>query len=131
MDPALELRACVPAHAECSTGRAASLDAGLQSAAVVRLSPAGSLPPTEGSYRHHPSRRRSHASRSGHSARAYSLGHAAAEHELMRRRTRANGAARTHRLLTSPHLRFARGGSFTQTEPPVVLTASCTPHHFA
>src|SRR5438552_14121421 len=73
MDPILEFRACFSTQLERFDGRPASLDAGLQSAAAVRLSAAGSLPPSEGSHRYYPSHRRSHASRCGHSSRAHSL----------------------------------------------------------
>src|SRR5205807_10105762 len=84
MDPILEFRACFSTQLERFDGRPASLDAGLQSAAAVRLSAAGSLPPSEGSHRYYPSHRRSHASRCGHSSRAHSLGDFPAEHELTR-----------------------------------------------
>ncbi len=74
VDPLLESPARLPAHAECATGRPASLGAGLQSAAAVHLSAVGSLPKAEGSHRYYPAHRRGHASRCGHSSRAHSLG---------------------------------------------------------
>ena len=90
MEPAvLEPWSGVPAYRECFDGRSASLGACLRSASAVRLSQAGSLPPTEGSDRHHPPHRRGYASRSGHSPRANSLGDSPAEHQLIRCRSRA------------------------------------------
>src|SRR2546426_9330123 len=95
------------------------------------LSQVGSLPPAPGPYCYHSAYRRGHASRSGPSSRAYSLVDSPARHQLTRRWTRANWAARTHRPLTSPHLRSGRGGSLTKTEPAVALTAPYALHIFA
>ena len=57
------------------------------------------------------------------SSRAHSLVDSPARHQLTRRWTRANWAARTHRPLTSPHLRCDRGGSLNKTKPAAVLAA--------
>src|SRR5260370_10796922 len=89
MDPTLESRACFSTHTERSDGRAAYLDSRLQFASAIHLSTAGSLPPAQGSHRHDPAHRRSHASRCGYSTRTHSLGDSTAEHQLTPRRSRA------------------------------------------
>ena len=96
---------------------------GRRTALLIIRSRWHTLPPAQGPYCYHSAYRRGHASRSGPSSPAYSLVDSPARHQLTRRRTRANWAARTHRPSTSPHLRCGRGGSLTKTEPAVALTA--------
>src|SRR6516162_10443302 len=122
MGPTLELGPCVSAHAECFDVCPTALDARFQSASAIHLSPVGPLPPPQGPYGYHPAYRRSHASRGGPSARTDSLADSPARYQLRWRRTRANWAARTPRLLTSPRLRCGSGGLLTKTEPAVAYS---------
>ena len=104
MDPVLAPLAYFSPHAEGPECRPAAVGAGLRSSSAIHLSAPGPESKTEGRNRYDPEPRRGHAARSGHSACADSVGHAPAEHQLTPRRSRAQRAARVHRLGDPPAL---------------------------
>src|SRR5437588_154540 len=102
MDLVLAPRACFPPPTQCVVGTSAPLDAGLQLAAVVYLSPFETSSAAPRSYRHHPPHRGSHASRSGDLAGAHPLGALSGYQLKSCRSSRSNGRVRKLRFPSAP-----------------------------
>jgi hypothetical protein len=112
----VQYRPRISSYPQRFDGCANSLDTRLQFVAAIHLSATGSLPPTQGSHRHHSAHRRGHASRCGDATRP--IPWATLLLNTSRQRAGAVPSGRRGRtgLLTARNLRLARRSSPATTE---------------